>query len=49
VATPKTPNYATMFKKLKKDLIDSIPPLFDKKQKEIKIDFLPNRKPTLPS
>jgi hypothetical protein len=29
MAPPKTPNYAAMLKKLKKDLIDSTPPPLD--------------------
>jgi hypothetical protein len=43
MAPPKILNYATMFKKLKNDLINSTLPLFNKKTKENKIDFLPNK------
>jgi len=48
MAPPKTPDYATMLKKLKTDLIDSTPPTLEKKQKKKKTDFLPNRESALP-
>jgi hypothetical protein len=34
MAPPKTLDYATMFKKFKKDLINSTSPLFNKNQKK---------------
>jgi hypothetical protein len=36
MAPPKTLDYATMFQKLKKDLINSTSPLLNKKQKKTK-------------
>ncbi len=41
MAPPKTPDYATMLKKLNKDLTDSTAPPLDKKQKKTKQTFYP--------
>jgi hypothetical protein len=43
MAPLKTPNYATIFKKFRKDLINSTPPPFNKKQKETRQIFFPTK------